>query len=949
ASFLQRHGVVPGQQWVVSLGGVQVPETHWGRVRPKHGHLIEARRVPQNDVLRIVAIAVIAYYTMGAGSGWMAGAGITGAAAYAVGAVLFYAGASLVNRMLGPQRPDLTNPGGLSTSPTYSLGGGRNRMRQFEPMGVVLGQPYCVPDLAAQPYTYFANGEQYLWQLFHAGINCASVDTLRIGQTAMGNYQDVSLSYEGFASGNTGLPMLSNVDVVAGALLDAPSGPGPWVTRTSSVNAMELAVDLEGTVFSLNRGNGSYQSLTCLVQIEYRLVGAPSWDVFYVTPPYTVTVEGHWEFQNSGEPTSTWVPGYTYTFTPTNLEITNANTRPVRVTYRRQVAAGQYEVRARKVSANVTASNQQNTIQWSMLKTYQLDEGSYKGQSRLGVQIKASGQLNGSLDEVNWQSTAKPQPYWNGSAWVTATNRENGLCNPGALILLLARGIRDVDGKLLVGLGRDDAQIDIDSLKLFMVWCAAKGFTYDYFLQENISIGDLLDSIAQAGLGSISYHTGKLGVIWFSDEQPVECVLNMATTKVSSFSVDYATMATADELEVQYFDRNRGNAWKTVRVRAPGVTTPLSTARLPLRGVTTEGHAAIIGRFLMAQNVYQRKTVSCDVDLEHLTFRRGTVLALSHDLTQWGYGGRVQAAVNSAGIVTLHLDDVVPAAGPGGASRYVGLRLAGESQYRIFPVQDFSGTSRTLTLTTTWPGGVPVPGDSAGNPAHDALWIYDFKSTPGQKLRVVEITPGNNMSGASVSLVPESDEFWSYVWTGAYLPPPNNTLLQGAPVVTGVTVTEQLGRQGNTYYTELTVTFDMTGSYERAELWGAIGFGPKQRLDSTRGLRMSWRGGLAETWLLEVRTFSSLYAGVPYLLSYDVKGLRAPPPNVTSFSLDGNRFTWDAVPDTPDLAGYQIRFNYGNKAWWENAQPLHRGFLTNSPYEPPQLPAGAVFLIKAFD
>lgn len=67
AELLSRQSITPGTQWVVEVGGVDVPEQHWHRVRPKHGHLIEARRVPQKDVLRIVAIAALSYFTFGAG------------------------------------------------------------------------------------------------------------------------------------------------------------------------------------------------------------------------------------------------------------------------------------------------------------------------------------------------------------------------------------------------------------------------------------------------------------------------------------------------------------------------------------------------------------------------------------------------------------------------------------------------------------------------------------------------------------------------------------------------------------------------------------------------------------------------------------------------------------------------------------------------------------------
>lgn len=922
STFLARHGVEPGQQWVVSLGGVEVLEAHWHLVKPKHGHLIEARRVPEKQVLQIVAIAALAYFTMGMG-GMAGGAfmGLQGAAGWLAAGATYLAGSMIINKLLGPKPVAAKPPAALAnntSSPSYSLQAGKNRARQFEPMGLMLGQPYCVPDLAAQPFTFFANGEQYLWQIYHFGINCASVEALRIGQTAVSYYQGVLILYDGFAAGNTGLPVLTtNVDTVAGALL---TGGGPAVTRSSSSDTFMLAIDLECSLYQVDPTSGAYVSNGVAVRMEYRQAG-----------------DGFWlPFPLDGNP---------------DVQIANASSRPLRLTYQRRVVAGKYEVRLQKLSADQEGGGQTNAVQWQSLKSYQLDGGSYKGQSRLGLQIQATGQLNGAVDELNAVGTAKPMPFWNGSAWVTATNRDNGLSNPGALILLLARGIYDVDGKLIAGMGLPDDEIDIEGLKGFMVFCTLHGFKFDLFLQENISIGDLIESIAAAGMGSRSEHTGKLGVIWFSDAQPVEGVLNMATMKAKTFGVDYNTQETADEIEFQYFDRHRNHTWKSVRVLAPGVATPQRTARQPLQGVTEEAHAAVLARFAMGQNTYHRKTVSCDVDLEHMTFRRGTVMALSHDLTQWGYGGRVQAAVNNAGILTLTLDDLVPAVSPLGAvSRYIGLRIAGESQYRIFPLAAFTGSSRQVTLATAWPGGVAVPGDAADNPAHDTVWIYDFKATPGQKLRVSDVSPQGNMDGAKVQLVPESAEFWNYVWNGAYTAPASGSLLtRGPPVVTRAVVTEQLARQGQSFYTELTLTFDVTGSFDRAELWGAVDGGVLQRLGETHNQSLSWRGGLQETWTLELRAYGATRVGDPYLLTYTVLGLSVKPPNMTNLSISGAVLEWTPVMAV-DLDGYIFRFHYGSNFDWGSAVPLHTGVIKSSPFDMMTRPGGVVTIMgKALD
>lgn len=952
ADLLARFDICVSQQWAVSIGGVDVPESRWHLVRPKHAHIIEVRRVMHKDVLRLVAVAALSYFTFGAGglgaAGGFAGLG-TGIGAQIAAGVTFLAGSMVINKMLAPKQPGARQE--QSTSPTYSLSGGRNSMRPYEPMGLVLGEPYAVPDLAAQPYTYFANGEQHLWQMFHLGLNCADATSLRIGQTALSAYQGVTVLRNGLASGNSDFPALgTSVDSVAGAMLTTAG----YTTRTSSAGTVRLAVDLLASLFRTT-ADGAFASQDLDIIAEYREVGSGTWlpftPGFAGTPAVTQSVymgefeDGPRYYEQVIVPAVSGYPaGY--------IRLSNASQKPLRVTVELAVAPAQYEMRLIKVNEDVSGAAS-NIVEWVQLKSYQQDNGTYDGQSRLAIQIQASGQLNGSLDELNAALRAKPMDYWDGANWVTATDRASGLCNPGAIILMLARGGFDEDGRRLFGLGYTDDQINIEVLKRFMVHCAANGFEFDLFLQDATSISDLMDAVAYAGMAEIGWPDGKLGVTFFTRDDPIEGIINMGTIKSRSFEVTYDTMPTADELEARYFDRARGNDWKPIRVKAPGVDVPRATASLQLIGVTSEAHAATLARFAMAQNIYQRKTVSLEMDLEYMTYRKGSIVALSHDMTQWGYGGRLLGLQDVAGVITLELDDIAPGTNPlgGSSSRYIGLRLPGEQQMRVFPVVAFSDEARTVTLDGAWPVGVPKPGATSDNPARDTVWIYDFKAVPGQRLMVAAIEPNSN--GARMSLVPISDEFWDFVETGEYQPPPNNSLLRDAPEVTRVLIVEQLARQGNTYYTELSVNFEATGPFRRAELWGAVGEGdaspPQRLLDTSDSQTLNWQGGLDERWHLELRLYSDLRASVPYRLYYDVQGLRAPPPDVTDLVVNGEVVSWTPVV-VPDLAGYLIRFQFGDNAWWDTAVEMHTGIITESPYTLTRRPQGDVtVLVKAID
>jgi hypothetical protein len=935
AAFLERHGVLPGQQWVVTVGGVLVHEMHWRRVKPKHGHMIEARRVPERDVLRIVALVALSMVAPGISS-------IILRAAFTI------VGTMIINKLLAPKqaaRPEQT------TSPTYSLvSGGRNQMRAFQPMALVLGEPYAVPDMGAQPYTYIKGAEQHLFQIFHCGINCADAHTLRVGQTPLDNYTGQSVLRSGMASNNSTFPELGgSVDTVPGALLTAPSGMGPWVQRTSSANTVRLGIDLAASLFEVNR-DGAYVTRVLNLSVEYRLVGAGSWTPAFpaVAGVPAVTVEESTGLDGAGTYLRVITPAVAAV--PAGvLRLAHASQAPLRRTVEIDVPAGQYEVRLQKRDADFTGTTGSNSVEWAQLKSYQPDTGAYDGESRLAVQIQASGQLNGALDELNCQLVAKPMPYWNGTAWVTATNRATGLCNPGAQLLLLARGIfSPTTGRLLAGLGLPDEEINIPSLQQFMVHCAARGFEFDYFSQQATSIGELMDAIAYAGMGEIAYPEGRLGVLFFAEDDPLTGVINMASISARSFSVSYETMVTADEIEVQYLSR-ASNTWSSLRMLAPGVVNPRSSVTMPLDGVGTEAHAAALLRFAMAQNTFQLKTISASMDLEYMTYKRGQVISLSHDLTQWGYGGRLQACdLLPGGTVRLTLDDSAPGAiPPGFAGRYIGLRLPGEEQLRVFPVREFSGAGRVIELDAPWPGGVSLPGATADNPAHDTLWIYDFKAVPGQLLRIISIEP-NGSDAATLTMVPEVPEFWDMVATGAYSAPANASLLPPPPRVLTVQPAEQLARQGNTFYTELSITFETEGNFNNAELWGEVGSGeeapPLRLLASGRRNTLTWRGGLDERWHLELRAFGDTRASVPFRLIYDVQGLREPPPPFDVFSVmaqpDGTRqfnFSYTTTPRPLDWEGAEIRYLPGTVASpvWDSMAPLQddQTFYTASPVE----------------
>ena len=900
ASFLERH--VPGigsGAWTVMIGGAMVPPAMWTRTFPKHGQLIACRAVLRKSALQLVAIAALSYFTFGFGAAtagmWGAGA-VAGAWGGFAALGVYMAGSVLINKVLGPKTPLAQS---LAQKQIYSLSDQRNTARPYEPIPVLWGEMRVTPDLASKSYAWYEGDDQYLSTILLGGINVHSATDLGIGDTPIGNFSDVGLYFNGFPGmPSQNVPLYSNVDAVAGA--EFVNG-GDWITRTGSAGAGVLQLDIEGQLYDVG-GKGNINANWVDLTIQARLVGAPAWN------------------------------------TLSSSTLTNASTDVLRRTFSFDVAPGQYEVRAKLGVPrwNDGGSGDACKFTWVSLKSVQADTTDYSQWGRIGIKIRASGQLSGSLDQVRATYRAKPMPIWTGTGWATATTRADGLSNPGAILLQTLRGVwvTDFQGKRILqfGFGLSDEQIDIEGLKAFMLHCAARGYTYDKWVTSNVSLGAFCEEVALAGMGEFAWTDGsRPTAVFVTNGQPNSAVVNMANMLKGGFSVDYALSNAADGIEYQWLSRD---TWEmtTLRVMAPGVTTMLSPARVTGEGITSEAHAAVMARYHLAQSLYQYKTVHYTADIEHLDYRRLSVLSVSHDLTQWGFGGRVMAAKRIGAQVQLTLDEPVPAL----ASAYIGLRVPGARDYRVWPVQPLAAESDVVTLVGEWPADLDFPGEGIGNPAHDTLWCYDFKATPGYRVRVTGIDPESDLKGARITAVPEGPEFWDYVLNGTYVPAPNQSSIPqlGRPVVKNLRVSEKVNLQGDTEWYELSCVWDVEGDCDHAQVWAGRDGSELRLVDGNAlGARSTFRIDGAGEWLIVVRPFNASGQAGRAAEKLNITTMtQLPPRNPGAFVVQQvtgglRRFAWMYAGDKPAaLAGVQIRYLPGDIPlsvdMWDAMQPL---------------------------
>ena len=912
ADYLGRIGLNLNHQAVVlQLDGATIAREHWHRVRPKAGRMITIRGVVQDgggdnkalNTLLTIAVIVVAIYAPVA---WL------GLAQGSFGAVLATAGIQVAGMMLvnaiAPLRPPAPPDAAAEASPTYALSGGGNRARLYQPLPLVVGTHRMFPDLGAKEYTEFLGEDQYLYQVFNFGLSDVTLSAIKVGETLLADYAGVETQESDSSGALTLFP--ANVDSLAGGQLIKA---GAWVTRTSSVNTTGLAVDLSAVLFGIDTKTGNLRPTYALLELQYRVVGAGVWSIFSA--------------QNIAQPPPGWEAAqYTVVY--------NVERKPLRLGYRISVAAGQYEVRARLVDAvsgdwtydsaldettnmpigwlwGTYPLTPEATVNWDQLRSYQPDTATYTGQKRYALKIKATGQLNGRVDSFNAIASARTLA-WTSSAWVLQATS-----NPAWWFLWAARG-KQIGTRRAFGAGLADARIDIEAIKAWGTFCDAKSLTCNAVFDRAISMAEMLLLIARCGRGIPTWASGKLGVVWDAANQPAVAVFGMSNIKRGSFQVDYLTGNLADEIEISFI--NPALNWQpdVVRKAVPGAgSSGERPARIEFFGCTDVDMAGREANLLAAAQQKRRRRVTWEADFEGLVCNRGDVVTLSHDLTQWGYSGRLVAGTT----LQLTLDRAVPFTV--GQLHYVGVR-APDGTYAIYDVVTVVGSQTVIDLNPLTP--LPAaPNADVSHPPYDYLWFFEPKPTPGKKVKITGVQPLDANTVRLSAIDEDPDYYLAEIEAYTYVPP--STFGVRLPTITKLEVNDTLVATGGGYAVVIKAVWDVTGEYGGAFVRAARVGETLKDLGTVLGRRFDFQAPASGQWVIEVTAFNLLgkYGSLSRVTqTYTILGKDRPPQNVTGFVVTQNGSSvvarWNKVGDI-DIEGYYLRYGPRGASSWENATP----------------------------
>lgn len=623
--------------------------------------------------------------------------------------------------------------GDTSTTTLPGLKGASNSIDRWGAVPVILGRHYIAPKYAAQPYTEIGGADgvdQYVHLALLVGYGPLSVSTIRIGEnllasnvadvrtgaiTVDGLFQaaDVQIEIRQDGAPMTHYPLRVTEDQFE-IQLKAPGGTSTYLYRTSAPGAVKLAVDFEfpnGLIYFDSAGKAANASVR--LKADYRPAGsAGAWTNFYDT---TLTKQLKTTGRYSGSVT---------------------------------VSAGQYEVRAYRVTADSSDSGMRDVAKWTALRSSLADEPVDPDVSakavRISMKIKAGDVVNGTLSSINLIAQGLI-PVYSGSGsgaaqWATVA----ATANPAAEALYLLRGAASPKPVA-------DVLIDWPAFEELYTWAETLVPAYpsgtekrnpcNALLDTQVTLREALSKILAAGRATLTMRGAVYSLVHdVAKSTPVALITprnswdfqgakafaaiphGYRTTFINAAagyqSDECITLADGFIYDI-YNDGVLRDAFGTAHTTADifSGTTHYKLATelesIDRWGLTSYAEAWREARYALAKLYLRPELFAVRQDVEMIGYSRGDRVKFAHDVPLLGViGGRFKAVTLNGSLAALDFladEFLTMETGKTYGIRY---QRAIDGAVLFALVNTIVGTSKSATFSTAIPAGqVPAPDD----------------------------------------------------------------------------------------------------------------------------------------------------------------------------------------------------------------------------------------------
>lgn len=215
-----------------------------------------------------------------------------------------------------------------------------------------------------------------------------------------------------------------------------------------------------------------------------------------------------------------------------------------------------------------------------------------------------------------------------------------------------------------VGMGVDQAKIDIDKFQEWADFCESELLEFNGVFETKSSVWDAMQHVLRVGHAQI-YRVGtQYSVAIEGKSEPVQ-LFNASDIEKGSLNINYSPLSEqSNEVEITYFDGDRASTAngadseilfrpRTLRIISPDFNPSLDqqrTLKYTAIGVTNQQQAYSEGVYLLNTNRLVRSTISFRASISALAMSVGDVFLFQHDFIDETVGGRLQAGSTNSSL-----------------------------------------------------------------------------------------------------------------------------------------------------------------------------------------------------------------------------------------------------------------------------------------------------------
>jgi len=507
------------------------------------------------------------------------------------------------------------------SDPVFTIKGQVNQVRMGEPIECNYGRNRIYPSLASRPFYRYQHNDQYQHSLFCIGQGVYEIEEVQIGDTSIDQFDEAE--YEILEPGDVTTLFDTNVVTsieVGGQTLYAPNEPeypvdgwiGPFDVSPPTTEVQQIEIDIlfpKGLYHTSKKGQT--QSNTIVYQVQTRLI------------------------DDAGAPLGA--------FTLLEQEsFTAATMTPRRITHRYAVTVGRYEIRIRRVDGKNFGGRDGHDAVWDGLRGFVTGEQpDYGDVTMLAVKIRATNNLNArTREKFNVIATRKLPIRFEGSS---GSSDSEGWSEPIATRSIVWAFV-DVMRSHYGGQITDDSYYDWDTLWALEALYESRNEHFDWTFRDPVTVWEAARTIARVGRG-VPLLVGSL--ISLKRDAPAIVPIGMFIPDniiqgTFTWDIKLWDLNEHDSIQIEYTDPTTGYKQETVHCILPDDSDAGSNSKdMRLPGIQDRQHAYREGMYILAVERYLRENVTFETGMEGIIPSYGDLIAVVHDVPQWGQSGYI--------------------------------------------------------------------------------------------------------------------------------------------------------------------------------------------------------------------------------------------------------------------------------------------------------------------